>query len=149
MQIALDNILKFRKENWQFDFIGGSIYFILTFSMFPLCKLDHILQYDTVSSHIKNIVSTIWDAFMYMVGESYVSSAGALILLAAAILFVPSKVSKKKKVIIGVLHFSAHLVSALVLMLLMELVVQMCIRNDLLATSGKIYSFIITLNNLI
>lgn len=35
MQIALGNILKFRKKNWQFDFIGGIIYFVLAFSMFP------------------------------------------------------------------------------------------------------------------
>lgn len=35
MQIALGNILKFRKMNWQFDFIGGIIYFILVFSIFP------------------------------------------------------------------------------------------------------------------
>lgn len=35
MQIALGNILKFRKKNWQFDFIGGIIYFVLVFSMFP------------------------------------------------------------------------------------------------------------------
>ncbi|KAK1433514.1 hypothetical protein QVD17_10425 [Tagetes erecta] len=35
-RIALGNILKFRKKNWQFDFIGGFIYFTLTFSMFPL-----------------------------------------------------------------------------------------------------------------
>lgn len=34
-QIALGNILKFRKKNWQFDFIGGIIYFVLVFSMFP------------------------------------------------------------------------------------------------------------------
>ena len=34
-QIALGNILKFRKKNWQFDTIGGFIYFILVFSMFP------------------------------------------------------------------------------------------------------------------
>ena len=38
MQIALGNILKFRKKNWQFDFIGGIIYFILVFSMFPQVK---------------------------------------------------------------------------------------------------------------
>lgn len=35
MQIALGNILKFRKKNWQFDIIGGFIYFVLAFSMFP------------------------------------------------------------------------------------------------------------------
>lgn len=35
LQIALGNILKFRKKNWQFDFIGGIIYFVLVFSLFP------------------------------------------------------------------------------------------------------------------
>ncbi|KAI3726692.1 hypothetical protein L1987_66492 [Smallanthus sonchifolius] len=135
-RIALGNILKFRKKNWQFDFIGGFIYFILTFSMFPQCKLDHILPDDTFSDHVKNFFSAIWDAFMYMVGESYVSFVGALILLVATILFVPPKVSKKKRVIIGVVHVSAHLVLALVLMLLMELGVETCIRHNLLATSG-------------
>lgn len=39
MQIALGNILKFRKKNWQFDIIGGVIYFILVFSMFPQVML--------------------------------------------------------------------------------------------------------------
>ncbi|KAJ9567503.1 hypothetical protein OSB04_003469 [Centaurea solstitialis] len=120
-RIALGNILKFRKKNWQFDFIGGFIYFILTFSMFPLCKLDHILQDDTISGHMRSFFSTVWDAFMYMIGQSYVSSVGAMLLLVAAISFVPSKVSRKRKVVIGVMHVSAHLAAALVLMLLMEL----------------------------
>ncbi|KAJ6872253.1 hypothetical protein NC651_031379 [Populus alba x Populus x berolinensis] len=30
-RIALGNILKFRKKNWQFDIIGGFIYFVLSF----------------------------------------------------------------------------------------------------------------------
>ncbi|MFS7977668.1 hypothetical protein Hanom_Chr10g00906731 [Helianthus anomalus] len=44
-RIALGNILKFRKKNWQFDFIGGFIYFILTFPVFPqVCMAHHITQ---------------------------------------------------------------------------------------------------------
>ncbi|XP_051139257.1 uncharacterized protein LOC127257038 [Andrographis paniculata] len=135
-RIALGNILKFRKKNWQFDFIGGIIYFVLAFSMFPQCKLDHILQDDTFSGHLKNFFGTVWDAFIYMFGRSYISLAGALILLIIAITFVPSKVSRKRKVIIGVLHVSAHLSAALILMLLLELGVETCIRHKLLATSG-------------
>lgn len=72
-----------------------------------------------------------------MLGHSYVSSVGAFFLLVAAIIFVPSKVSRKRKVIIGVLHVSAHLSSALILMLLMELGIETCIRHKLLATSGE------------
>ncbi|KAG6391925.1 hypothetical protein SASPL_149689 [Salvia splendens] len=135
-RIALGNILKFRKKNWQFDFIGGIIYFVLAFSMFPQCKLDHILKDDTFSGHLRNFFGSAWDAFIYMLGRSYVSSAGAFILLVIAITFVPSKVSRKRKAIIGILHVSAHLSAALILMLLMELGVETCIRHKLLATSG-------------
>lgn len=78
----------------------------------------------------------MWDAFMYMLEHSYVSLAGAMLLLMAAIIFVPPKLSRKKRVIIGILHVSAHLAAALVLMLLLELGVETCIRNRLLATSG-------------
>lgn len=46
MQIALGNILKFRKKNWQFDFIGGIIYFVLSFSMFPqVCSIYFFLLF--------------------------------------------------------------------------------------------------------
>ncbi|KAL7117096.1 hypothetical protein ACP275_03G049900 [Erythranthe tilingii] len=135
-RIALGNILKFRKKNWQFDFIGGIIYFILVFSMFPQCKLDHILQDNTFSGHITSFLGTVWDAFIYMLGKSYVSSAGAFFLLVTAVTFVPSKVSRKRRLIIGILHVSAHLSAALILMLLLELGVETCIRHNLLATSG-------------
>ncbi|KAL3617939.1 hypothetical protein CASFOL_038260 [Castilleja foliolosa] len=139
-RIALGNILKFRKKNWQFDFIGGIIYFALAFSMFPQCKLDHILQDDTFSGHMKSFFGTVWDAFIYMLGRSYVSSAGAFFLLVTAVTFVPSKLSRKRKTIIGVLHVLAHLSSALILMLLMELGIETCIRHKLLATSGSVES---------
>lgn len=75
---------------------------------------------------------------MYMLGCSYVSAAGAILLLTIAIVFVPSKVSWKKRLLIGILHVSAHLAAALILMLLMELGVEICIRHKLLATSGEV-----------
>ncbi|XP_031398410.1 uncharacterized protein LOC116208972 isoform X1 [Punica granatum] len=135
-RIALGNILKFRKKNWQFDFIGGIIYFVLVFSLFPQCKLDHILRDDSFSGHLRSFFATVWGSFIYILEHSYVSLLGALLLLVAAITFVPSKVSRKKRGIIGILHVSAHLSAALILMLLLELGVETCIRHKLLATSG-------------
>ncbi|GKV30407.1 hypothetical protein SLEP1_g39219 [Rubroshorea leprosula] len=135
-RIALGNILKFRKKNWQFDFIGGIIYFILVFSNFPQCKLNHILQDDSFSGHLRSFFGTVWSAFLYVVEQSYVSLAGVVLLLITAICFVPSKVSRKKQAIIGILHVLAHLAAALILMLLLELGVETCIQHKLLATSG-------------
>ncbi|KAL9259935.1 hypothetical protein AKJ16_DCAP02612 [Drosera capensis] len=135
-RIALGNILKFRKKNWQFDTIGGVIYFVLAFSMFPQCHLKHMLREDTFSGHVTSFLGTVWDAFLYMLGQSYVSSAAALVLLIIAVCFVPTKLSRRKRLTIGLLHVSAHLSAALILMMLMELGVEMCIRHKLLATSG-------------
>lgn len=81
----------------------------------------------------------MWDSFIDLFGHSYVSSAGAMLLLVAAISFVPSRVSRKKRMIIGILHVSAHLAAALILMLLLELGVETCIRHDLLGTAGEIF----------
>lgn len=50
--------------------------------------------------------------------------------------FVPSKLSRRKRAVIGGLHVLAHLTAALLLMLLLELGIEICIRNHLLATSG-------------
>ncbi|CAN4115090.1 unnamed protein product [Withania somnifera] len=135
-RIALGNILKFRKKNWQFDFIGGIIYFVLAFSMFPQCHLGHIFKDDTFLGHMGTFFDTVWGTFMYMFGRSYVSLTGVVLLLIIAISFVPSKVRWKKKVVIGILHVSAHLAAAVILMLLLELGIETCIRHKLLATSG-------------
>ncbi|GJN24246.1 hypothetical protein PR202_gb11977 [Eleusine coracana subsp. coracana] len=134
--IALGNILKFRKKNWQFDIIGGFIYFILVFSMFPQCNLVHILNEETWSGRLRSFSSTIWNALLYIFEHSYVSSVGSLTLLMASYSFVPSKLSRRKRAVIGGLHVLAHLTAALLLMLLLELGIEICIRNHLLATSG-------------
>ena len=73
---------------------------------------------------------------LYIFEHSYVSSVGSLTLLMASYSFVPSKLSRRKRATIGGLHVLAHLTSALLLMLLLELGIEICIRNHLLATSG-------------
>lgn len=75
---------------------------------------------------------------MHVLEHSYVSMTGATLLLILAIAFVPPKVSRKKRVVIGILHVSSHLAAALILMLLLELGIETCIRHKLLATSGKL-----------
>ncbi|KAJ6971764.1 hypothetical protein NC653_032334 [Populus alba x Populus x berolinensis] len=154
-EIALGNILKFRKKNWQFDIIGGFIYFVLSFSMFPQihansrriaygshfpdnydCKLDHILQDNTFSGHLWSFFGTVWNVFMHVLEHSYVSMTGAILLLILAIAFVPPKVSRKKRAVIGILHVSSHLAAALILMLLLELGIETCIRAITLYMNG-------------
>ncbi|KAK2632347.1 hypothetical protein EUGRSUZ_L01670 [Eucalyptus grandis] len=134
--IAFQNVSKFRKKNLQFDVIGGTIYFVLAFSMFPQCQLNQMLQDDSVSGLLRSFNVTVWAAFKYLLEQSYVSLAGALLLLTASILFVPSIRPWKQRVIIGVVHVSVHLTAALFLMIMMELAVETYIGPILSPTSG-------------
>ncbi|KAL0917207.1 hypothetical protein M5K25_012255 [Dendrobium thyrsiflorum] len=135
-RIALGNILKFRKKNWQFDVIGGFIYFVIVFSMFPQCGVFQILHDDSWSGRCKSFANAIWRAFIYMIEHSYVSSAGTLLLVLLSYSFIPTKLSWKRRAVIGILHISAHIAAAIILMMLLEMGIDICIRNHLLATSG-------------
>ncbi|XP_073394214.1 uncharacterized protein [Physcomitrium patens] len=135
-RIALGNILKFRRKNWQFDVIGGIVYFVLVFSMFPQCELNEIFNNGDIRGILIAFWRTMGQAFIQMVEHSYVSMTGTLVLLALAVSFVPVKVSRSKRIIIGFLHVTLHLVSAMVLMLLLEIGIETCIRHNHLGTSG-------------
>jgi len=74
-----------------------------------------------------------------MMDLSYVSLGGPTLLLILAVAFVPSKVSCKTRVMIGVLHVSAHLAAALILMLVLELGIETFVRHKLVATSGQFF----------
>lgn len=81
---------------------------------------------------------TMGQAFVQMLGHSYVSVVVTLVLLMLAILFVPVKVSRRKRIVIGFLHVSAHLTAAMILMLLLEICVETCVRHNLLGNTGTI-----------
>lgn len=61
---------------------------------------------------------------------------GIIILLLLSIFFVPVKLSRRQRAVIGFLHFSAHMTAAMILMLLLELGIETCVRHGLLGTSG-------------
>jgi len=135
-KIALGNILKFRRKNWQFDVIGGFVYFVLVFSMFPQCDSFRILHEDSWDGRVNSFFNATWNAIFEIMEHSYVSLAGVLTLLTVSFFFVPTKLSRRRRALLGFLHAAAHITSAVLLMLLMELGIEICIRNHLLATSG-------------
>ncbi|KAH7429398.1 hypothetical protein KP509_09G046200 [Ceratopteris richardii] len=135
-RIALGNILKFRKKNWRFDVIGGIVYFVLAFSSFPQCDLENILQDTNSTGRFQGFFHALWMAISNMMEYSYISLGGTLVLLVIAYFFVPSKISRKRRLFLGLVHVIAHLAAAMILMLLLEIGVEICIRHGLLGTAG-------------
>ncbi|RWW83323.1 hypothetical protein BHE74_00008174, partial [Ensete ventricosum] len=100
------------------------------------CDVFRILHDDSLSGRLNNFFSSMWRNFLYMLEHSYVSLVGTLLLTVASVFFLPTKLSRKSRAVIGVLHVSAHMFAALILMLLLELAIDICVRNRLLATAG-------------
>lgn len=74
---------------------------------------------------------------MYMVDYSYVSLIATSLFLIVAVAFAPSKLSLKKRIMIGILHVFAHLAVALILMLVLEVGIETFVRFNRVATSGQ------------
>lgn len=100
------------------------------------CDLNEVFQHDQIGPLTKTFWKTIGRAFVQMLGHSYVSVSGTLVLLLLAVSFVPVKVSRKARIAIGSLHVTIHLMAAMVLMLLLEIGIETCVRHNLLGTSG-------------
>ena len=98
--------------------------------------MNDIFKQNDIEEILTAFAKTIGQAFIQMLGHSYVSMIGTLILAIFAISFVPVKVSRFKRIIIGLLHVISHLISAMTLMLLLEIGIETCVRHNHLGTSG-------------
>lgn len=103
------------------------------------CDLNDVLKNDNLADITRAFWKTMGRAFVQMLGHSYVSMVGTLVLLLLAVSFVPVKVSRKKRIVIGLLHVCAHLTAAMILMLLLEIGLETCVRHNLLGTSGTYF----------
>ena len=105
------------------------------------CDSFRILHEDSWAGRINGFFIAMLNAVFEILERSYVSLAGVLTLLMVSFFFVPTKLSRRRRALLGFLHAAAHLTSAVLLMLLMELAIEICIRNHLLATSGWTHFF--------
>lgn len=118
-------------------FHGNRLILVFSFQ----CGVFQILHDDSWSGRCKSFANAMWRAFIYMIEHSYVSSAGTLLLVLLSFSFIPTKLSWKRRAVIGILHISAHIAAAIILMMLLEMAIDICIRNHLLATSGTLIDF--------
>lgn len=105
------------------------------------CDSFRILHEDSWDGRVNSFFNATWNAIFEIMEHSYVSLAGVLTLLTVSFFFVPTKLSRRRRALLGFLHAAAHITSAVLLMLLMELGIELCIRNRLLATSGLCFVF--------
>ncbi|GBG67636.1 hypothetical protein CBR_g765 [Chara braunii] len=100
------------------------------------CDLDPIFNQERLRGRAREFFRTELRAVRFLLEESYVSIVGTLVFLGLAIYFVPTKLERKRRIALGITHFLSHLLAAFALMLMLEVGVEVCVRHELLGTSG-------------
>jgi hypothetical protein len=130
LMLGWRNLFQFRKRNMGFDLIGGVLYFLIVYSLFPLCHcrydLDAVLSATGLS---QKLVLTADIVFLLMsdalLNTSHVSLATTAGLWVFCIVFVErGKLRNWQRLVVGSLHFACHLFSAISLLVVIELILE-------------------------
>ncbi|EFJ44074.1 hypothetical protein VOLCADRAFT_65342, partial [Volvox carteri f. nagariensis] len=125
LQLGRKNLHVFRLRNTRFDVIGGVFYFLLVVSVLPRCShLAEVLEADSPAKAVSLMWSAYTDTLAAIAGRSYLS-AGALVVLLLLSLGLARGA-----------HCATHVTFAIVLLLLLELGVETCIKYERLGKDG-------------
>jgi hypothetical protein len=125
--LAGENVLHFRGRNSAFDVIGGIFYFLLCYSLFPLCGTDandaylKLVASDTPLSLLTNFMAIIFKLQTLIFEKSYVSLVSYIVANIVLIGFTEGKLSLSRRVVTGMIHGYTHWILSLVCFLLLEL----------------------------
>lgn len=139
--IAFSNIFDFRRKNWRFDVVGGLLYFSLAFSLFPLCQTPVDLTPLMSAEHtwVSFLLAYFWAVIacvQYIFTDSYASLGMFLVLIPGAYLFSDSRGTTFKRVTVTTVHVTLHIWLALVVLVFIELVIVLCIDQNLIGKEG-------------
>ena len=136
---ALLNLFGFRRRNWRFDMFGGVLYFLMAFSLLPICNLDHIIESTSWYDALWQYILAIFNHWCLVISKGHVSlfmfTAIWLMLLSFGEVAWPWY----KRAIIGTLHTLAHQLSAMGALVLMETCVEMGIHRKLIGQGEVLY----------
>ena len=136
---ALLNLFGFRKQNWRFDMFGGVVYFLLAFSILPVCNLDHIIQSHSWYDAVWQYIIAVFTNYMLVLSNGYVSLAFFIALWAALMCFGEVPWPWYKRLLVGSLHAIAHQLSAISALVLMETAVELGVHRKLLGQGEVLY----------
>ena len=111
------NLTKFRRRNWRFDVIGGTVYVLLAHSLFTDCSVvsTTLAGADDISNNIFEMVSTFCYHTYVAVGVIISGSQLSLFMVFILWFFCINAVDSGKtglKLSFGTFHFLVHLYAA-------------------------------------
>ncbi|GBG34022.1 Hypothetical Protein FCC1311_102452 [Hondaea fermentalgiana] len=122
----------FRMQNWRFDIVGSTVYFLIVCSFFPRCNLDRIMNAPHFYPEgLKAFGYEMVLIFGELFSEAYVSLVVTLIVYVTSFCFADQHHGTLRQLIIASVHTLAHVSCAVALFLLLEIVAELAIQDGL------------------
>ena len=129
--LSWKNVGNFRSRNLKFDIVGVILYFLLIYSVFPLCRRGGP-DVKSFSSFLVEVFQISLEVEIKICTEGWISPLFFLIFSVATILFVPKTIHPAKRFTIGFLHALLHQVSAVLIYSFLILLLQTLMEKNFL-----------------
>ena len=134
--VSMRNLGKgFRRQNWRFDIIGTTWYFLIVSSFFPRCDLSALLECDTFAEGASAFSYEIGAIFLEVWTDSWISMLMIVGTLLVTFSFADYHHGLYYQTIIGATHTFAHVVCSIALFLVLEISVQVAVQDGLAGQS--------------
>ena len=137
---ALLNLFGFRKQNWRFDLFGGVVYFLLAFSILPVCNLQHVLDATSWYDAILQYILAVLHNYSLVFQKGYVSLFFFAVLWIMLLSFGEMAWPWYKRFVIGTCHTLAHSLSAVGAVVLMDTFIELGIHKKVLGQGEVLYA---------
>ena len=118
--LEYDNLFRFRIKNIGFDIIGGMLYYLAGFSLFPYCKST---SNDDAKLH-ERIILMMHECFMTVLFNSKVSLIIWICIIIGFYLWIGNYVALYFRIPITIIHAFIHITTIIVLFITMETMIQ-------------------------
>jgi len=140
---GIRNILKFRQVNWQFDVLGGSLYFLFVHSVLPLSPsaLNDVLSCSSVTAGLAAFLHLLWST-VYLALTSSLPTFLAVVITVGVLLAFVDCTTLRYRMFLGLSHAFCHIAGAFFICLSIELGFEAATRHKIFnasATDGDLY----------
>ena len=143
-RLSFLNILHFRWRNWRLDIVWGGMYFLLAYSLFPLCGLySDFKEQNFVRGDRVLLEFPIWwlgkfvECMVNIAHHGFVSPLVIVVVLSSLYILCDECMEGKRRIVWGLTHGLVHIFCAISCCLFIELVTELAAEELFLGVGGR------------
>lgn len=131
--ISIKNVFGFRMLNWRFDSIAVLQYYLILYSFFPRCDLEHIthspLFWDGINAFFKEVLNMMFELF----DSTWVSLISVLVLWYFMVNLIDTHIGIVRRLLLGTVHTGVHIFCAFILFLFLQILISFAIEDKVVS----------------